>query len=187
MKFALSARRCLENFKNETARRYAEAYWASFWSHVDRETGPVHPRLGRCWLWTAAVTKAGYGTVRFCGRATPASRVAMILTIGDSSKWALHKCDNQRCCRPSHLQRGTHAENMRQMKERGRAVGHAGETNGNAKLTRAQAQYIRTVFAGVDRPYQRSSKTYRQVADELGVSLSLVALVARGKAWRHEI
>lgn len=89
-----------------------------FWERVDRAGPELRPGLGRCWLWTGSTDKKGYGrhghdlTHRRAWRETNGP-------IPDGL-WILHHCDNPPCCNPAHLYAGTHAQNMRDMSERGR-------------------------------------------------------------------
>lgn len=94
---------------------------ARFWTKVDKTDG--------CWIWTAGVTSAGYGS--FGLETHP--RVRMVSAHRLSWEWAngrpvpagmvlMHACDNRRCVRPDHLSIGTVADNNRDMKEKGRSV-----------------------------------------------------------------
>jgi hypothetical protein len=85
-----------------------------FWSRVDKSAN--------CWLWTGALDEYGYG--RFYvgdGRAVKAHRMAFLLMIFDPGELdVLHSCDNPRCVRPSHLFLGTQADNLADMRTKGR-------------------------------------------------------------------
>ena len=94
-----------------------------FWARVT--TGPG------CWLWSGATKNGRYGYVQFRGRIWAAHRVAWHLTHGEIPPGLVicHKCDVEQCCRPDHLFVGTQADNMRDMREKGRArngTGRAG-------------------------------------------------------------
>jgi hypothetical protein len=102
-------------------RRYTpEEAVAAFWAMVDK--GP-HPK--GCWLYMGFRKWDGYGWLSRLGRYMTAHRYAWILTHGEPPKGAhiLHQCDNAPCCNPAHLRLGTHAENMAEMKARGRSNG----------------------------------------------------------------
>jgi hypothetical protein len=93
---------------------------ADFWSRGTRNDGG-------CLEWNGALNTCGYGVLRFAGRIVLAHRLAYRLTHPDwrphqgRRPYVLHRCDNRRCFEPSHLMAGSHEENMRQMKARGRS------------------------------------------------------------------
>lgn len=76
-----------------------------------------------CVLWTGGITSAGYGSTLFEGRIQQAHRVYWQLLVGPIPKGlhVLHKCDVKRCVNINHLFLGTHADNMCDMKLKGRA------------------------------------------------------------------
>lgn len=98
---------------------------ARFWEKVDKSAGEHG-----CWLYMGFRKWDGYGWLaRSAGdskvRHMTAHRYAWILTNGEPEKGLsiMHQCDNPPCCNPAHLKLGTHAENMREMRERGRSNG----------------------------------------------------------------
>jgi len=98
-----------------------------FWAKVDKR-GPDD-----CWEWTAARTNLGYGVIALPmrGGRTFAHRLSAVIHFGmfDRRLLVCHKCDNPPCVNPDHLYLGTHAQNTRDMVDRGRARG------GNMNLT----------------------------------------------------
>lgn len=83
-----------------------------FWSKV--RYGPD------CWGWTGTPSQT-YGNFLFRGRQEKAHRVAYRLTYGPIGiLLVMHRCDNPRCVRPSHLRLGTHQDNALDMHAKGR-------------------------------------------------------------------
>jgi hypothetical protein len=94
-----------------------------FWSHVDRNgAGPSWPEA--CWIWTAGLNgRDGRGYIAAGRHRVAAHRASWQLASGLSipaGLFVLHRCDNARCVRPSHLWLGTQADNIADMDQKGR-------------------------------------------------------------------
>lgn len=135
-----------------------------------------------CCVWTGKRDLHGYGLMYYAGSNRHAHRAAYMMAHGPIPDGLVvrHRCDNPSCVRLDHLELGTHADNMRDMVERGRS-NHTpralGEAHGRAKLTLADVETIR------DRV--RRGDTYTSIAHDLGVSAVQVSNVARGRQWKH--
>lgn len=74
-----------------------------------------------CWEWSGGRNPvSGYGQTP---ENVAAHRVAWEIANGPipDGQWVLHKCDNRPCCNPDHLMLGTQADNIADMKAKGRA------------------------------------------------------------------
>lgn len=106
-----------------------------FWFHIDKN-GPIpecRPDLGPCWLWQGAKYSNGYGQFRAApGHRMSAHTFAYELEYGPLPLGLEpdHLCRNRECCRASHLEAVTHAENMRRARRTHCRRGHPyDETN----------------------------------------------------------
>ncbi len=77
-----------------------------------------------CWEWNGAITSLGYGHMRINYKDTLVHRIAYWLTYGPipEGMCVCHKCDNRKCCNPSHLFSGTVYDNTQDMIQKGRKV-----------------------------------------------------------------
>jgi len=150
---------------------------ARFWSKV-RVGSPQE-----CWPWTAARLnrKLGYGQIFMNGRRQLAHRVAWQLCRGPIPVGMVvaHHCDNPPCCNPAHLFLGTQADNLADMRSKGRAAPFEpirGEGHPKGRLTELQVREIRRRYA---------SGGVRQVdlAGEFGVSQHVISGIVRGRYW----
>jgi len=146
-----------------------------FWSRVETQEG--------CWGWTGATQRGGYGCLGVVkdGKQTTigAHRFSYELHFGSipDGLFVLHSCDNPACTNPEHLRVGTNAENMADMRSKGRERSFVGEQNPSAKLTPAKVQEIRERYA--------RGQSGEEIAAAYGVDYSLIRMVVTGKIWAH--
>ena len=137
---------------------------------------------GACRIWQASTTE-GYGQLSVNDRSTRTHRLAYETWIGPipAGMCVCHKCDNRRCIAPAHLFLGTRAENLADMRAKGRqakgeAVAHRGSTNGNSKLTEPVVAEIKRLL---------SKYSQKELAIMFEVSQSSISLIKRGRTWKH--
>ena len=137
--------------------------------------------LDECWEWKGARNNRGYGHKVVRGKLTKTHRLAYQWAYGaiPHGLHVLHRCDNPPCCNPEHLFLGTHAENMADMKDKGRAVGSKGQENHTALLSEEQVREIR--FGDHGNKYGK----YNRLADRYDVSRNVIARIVRGETWKH--
>ncbi len=125
------------------------------------------PETG-CLEWQGALSSNGYGRLVVDGRSLSTHRVAYEIHRGPipAGMCVLHACDNRRCVNPDHLRIGTHAENSREMVDRGRY-------KGPSRLSPDDRAAIRRRFA--------AGELQRVIAADYGVCQATVSNVVRGK------
>ena len=87
-----------------------------FWAKVNHY-GPIPrrcPKLGRCWIWMAALHSNGYGLFWKDGKHVRAHLIAYELLCGPVPKGCEpdHLCRRRRCINPAHIEFVTHKENV---------------------------------------------------------------------------
>lgn len=83
-----------------------------------------HTRRG-CLEWNGLLDQDGYGRVKVHNTDTRVHRAFFEIWYGlklAPSDVLLHACDNPRCFNPSHLTKGTQAQNVADMDAKGRRV-----------------------------------------------------------------
>ncbi len=156
-----------------------------FWRKVDKR-GP-----DECWLWLGRMdSRERYGYFGYQGTQQATHRLAWVFTHGpiNNGLHVLHKCDVTKCANPAHLFLGTHADNMSDMKVKGRQrTGprtvrwrdslKRGSEHGNAKLTEAQVKEIRCLAA--------QGVSFRKLAKQFNMDRSVISDIVNRRAWKH--
>lgn len=130
-----------------------------------------------CWDWRGWCHPAGHGQIGRGRRGEGLAYthvVAWEVTFGQVPKGACvcHRCDNPSCVNPRHLFLGTPADNTHDMLAKRR---HSyGEAHAS-KLSDQSVQEIRRLLAG--------GRTQKSIAEEFGVSRSLVGKIGQFKRW----
>jgi hypothetical protein len=118
---------------------------------TDRDGYPRVERFGKQWIMSRYIWTLAHGPIPF-------------------KLVVMHKCDHPYCINIDHLELGTQEENMRAMKERGRA-NHKGKT-----LSEQEKKEI-----------INSKKTIKQLAKDKSVSHSTVVKLRQKRTARQKI
>jgi hypothetical protein len=158
----------------------AHEHTERFQSLVQRADGDA------CWTWTGNRSKRRDGSLsygRFCiGKDCQlAHRVAWMISNGPipDDQVVRHRCDNVACVRPDHLALGTQADNLQDMRERGRAHFNrfpSGAMHPNARLSDSEVADLRALRA--------AGATFSALGKLFGVHPSTAHAIAVGETRR---
>lgn len=152
---------------NPTSRR-RELFWR--WVKVGNDQ--------ECWPWQLPLDAKGYGHCTVDGWRTTAHRVSYALAKGafDPALNILHSCDYRACCNPAHLRPGTQAENLAEMRLKGRAGDSRvfGERHGRAVLSDAEVREMRAARA--------SGATHAALSERFKISIAQTGRILRGES-----
>lgn len=161
-----------------------------------------------CDEWMAAKVK-GYGIFWIKGKNRYAHRVSWEMTNGPIpvGLFVLHKCDNPKCVKPTHLFLGDTMVNMADMIQKGRKRVCSGDNHWVRKyperLKRGDDSFSRTnphrlcrgeshgrsVLKEADvllvRELNRQGASYSEIARRFGVGRYAIGAIVRRKTWRH--
>jgi len=162
---------------NRPMPKFTEKHIARFQSRIAKGAP------NECWEWQSyTFGSLGYGCFKAFYEGWGAHRVAYYLCYGEDpgELCVCHLCDNPVCCNPSHLWLGTPADNIRDMREKGRSRGkdEKGEKNPLAKLTDKKVKEIRKL-------HTTGNYTQTQLAKKYGVSIVAIHYVVKRKTWTH--
>lgn len=148
-----------------------------FWAKARKSEG--------CWLWVGAGKAYGVFYLRR-GKPVYAHRYSAFLSgmvaspnAEDGAKGndlVRHDCDTPRCVRPDHLRVGSAADNVNDMVSRGRHADQSGALNGNAKLSPADVEKIRQLYA--------AGAKQAALAKRFGVSQGHISGIVTRAKWR---
>lgn len=153
-----------------------------FWSKIDV---PSHADGSRnhdaCWNWEGTLTQYGYGIAHAGvveGKAKSIRAHILSFALSNPTEnvekgFVLHRCNNRRCCNPTHLYLGDHRQNMADARE----ANQSRLTNHPRKLTEKEVVAIRELYATGEFPQWR-------LADRFGVSQYTICCVVRGELWK---
>lgn len=168
---------------------------ARFWSKVEKD-GPVpaqRPELGKCWVWTAASCK-GYGKFMISGRPGRlfiAPRISYFISTGKQPDpfHVCHRCDNSACVNPNHLFLGTDADNLSDMRSKGRGYlgfkekpcppekRQKGSSVPSSKLTEKEVLEIVNLL--------NAGHSQKAIAEKFCISKPQISYIKNGITWSH--
>lgn len=127
-----------------------------------------------CWNWMRYRNPSGHGRIRLSkgGKLLLAHRVAYEMIVGEIPTGSVvrHSCDNPSCVKPTHLELGSQADNMKDMAVRDR---------GSMKLDSEAVRHIRNVYV----PGRCGNN--KELREHYGVSRYTIHEIATGRSRKY--
>jgi len=132
-----------------------------------------------CWIWMAGRCSHFYGRLKIKGKVENAHRASYREFVGEipDGLFVCHKCDIPECINPDHLFLGTYADNMEDMRRKGRGRVIAGSGNYHAKLTEHDVLLIRGELD--------CGTSIAELAERYGVVNSTISMIGTRQRWKH--
>lgn len=126
-----------------------------------------------CWEFKGKQDKDGYTFVSLDSKIHRAHRAAYEVWVGPIPEGHVvrHRCDNPPCVNPQHLETGTHADNMADMRKRGR----------EGRIL--DADTVREIRA----LRESSTLTIQQIADRYNIGHPCAVAVIYRRSWKHVV
>lgn len=176
---------CKRNIKGQFLASPADE---RFWSFVAfASTGTGNLSWGKCWEWRGVCVGKGYGRFTLHRNVKViAHRYAYEYINGTipGGLLCLHRCDNPPCCNPLHPFLGTNADNMVDMRRKGRSGNGA---LGRDRLSWTPSSKVREPEVKEIRRLARLHYTYKQLGVQFGIDDSTVSRLVNRQTWGHVI
>lgn len=146
-------------------------------SDIKRFWDKVECSDGKCWIWTSCLTKRGYGDFAMTRLGhVLAHRMSYGLTFGDPGDMCvLHKCDNPPCVNPEHLFIGTQADNLADMRSKGRYRSRQLSGAEHPNAIRISDDVYRDILAA-----RQDGETYRSIGMRFGIGRKTISRIIGG-------
>lgn len=144
----------------------------NLWAKIDKKSET------ECWIWQGTKTTAGYGVLRVNYKLKYAHRLMWILhnkTDIPKRGCICHSCDNPPCCNPAHLFLGSHSDNMKDAKAKGR-ISH-GISHFLTELTEDDIRQIR--YLG------QTNISHKDIGKRFDITRMSVNDIIHKRTWAH--
>ena len=132
----------------------------------------------KCWHWLGKLFSNGYGSFQSRGVDHLAHRVSFELFHGRKpSGLLMHRCDNKQCVNPAHLAEGTHADNHKDMVQKGRVKTLRGTATARGVLDERDILKIRARRA--------AGEMCRDIAIDYPVKANHISRITTGARHAH--
>ena len=145
-----------------------------------------------CWLWQGGLDHRRRGRIWVGKRIMLAHRAVWEFLEGPipEGQMVCHHCDNPQCVNPGHLYLGSHADNMRDVRQRQRtdlkACGRGGTTSGKRNNWTKGARNPKARLTEEDaRQIKYSRAPTQELAAQFDVSYTTIQRIRRGHSWQH--